>query len=206
MSLTTYAELKTTIADFLDRTDLTSNIPTFIQLAEARMSRDIRHWRMENRATAEVDGQYSALPSDFLEPIRLHLESPEYRQLELANQFQMQDLRARSADTAGKPQYYALTQGELEVYPIPNQTYNLEMNYYQKIPALSDSNTSNWVLANYPDVYLYGALVHSAPFLHEDQRITVWEALNKSAIDAINVDNQRSKTGGTGRRMKIRAY
>lgn len=206
MSITTYAELQTVIADFLDRDDQTERIKTFIQLSEAEMSRKLRHWRMENRATAEIDGQYSALPADFLEPIRLHLETGDYRTLELISQSEMQSRRMQSADTSGKPSYYALTQGEIEVYPTPDGTYNLEMNYYAKIPALTTSNTTNWVLDNYPDAYLYGSLIHSAPFLGEDARMTTWAALFQSALNGIMAESEQAKFGGSGRRMKLRSY
>lgn len=206
MSITTYAELQTVIADFLDRDDQTERIKTFIQLSEAEMSRKLRHWRMENRATAEIDGQYSAIPADFLEPIRLHLETGDYKALELISQSEMQSLRMRNLDTSGKPAFYALTQGELEVYPTPDGTYNLEMNYYAKIPALTTSNTTNWVLDNYPDAYLYGSLIHSAPFLGEDARMTTWAALFQSALNGIMNESDQAKFGGSGRRMKIRSY
>lgn len=206
MSITTYAELQTVIADFLDRDDQTERIKTFIQLSEAEMSRKLRHWRMENRATAEIDGQYSALPADFLEPIRLHLETGDYKALELISQAEMQSRRMRNLDTSGKPAFYALTQGELEVYPTPDGTYDLEMNYYAKIPALTTSNTTNWVLDNYPDAYLYGSLIHSAPFLGEDARMTTWAALFQSALDGIMAESEQAKFGGSGRRMKLRSY
>jgi len=206
MALATYDDLKASIADFLNRDDLTSVIPDFITLAETRLNREIRHWRMENRATAEVDGQYSAIPADFLEPIRLHLETGDYRTLELISQSEMQSLRMKSADTSGKPFYYALTQGELEVFPTPDGAYDLEMNYYAKIPSLSSSNQTNWVLQNFPDAYLYGALVHTAPFLGEDARITTWATLFQNARDGIVGDNEKAKFGGSGRRIKIRSY
>ena len=75
MALSTYDELKASIADFLNRDDLTSVIPDFIKLAETGMNREVRHWRMEKRATAQLDSQYTALPSDFLEPIRMSLNT-----------------------------------------------------------------------------------------------------------------------------------
>jgi hypothetical protein len=82
MALTTYDELKTSIADFLNRDDLTSVIPDFITMAEAEMHRRIRHWRQEKRSTAELDTQYSAIPADFLEVISFHISSGDYRSLE----------------------------------------------------------------------------------------------------------------------------
>jgi len=206
MAITNYSELQSTIADFLNRDDLTAVIPTFITLAEAEFNRRLRHWRMENRATAEVDSQYSAIPADFLEPIRLHLETSNYRTLELMSQADMQSMRMRNLDTSGKPAYYALTQGEIELYPTPDATYNLEMNYYARIPALSVSNTTNWLLTYFPDAYLYGALAHSAPYLGEDARMATWAALLQSAMDGIMRESEQAKFGGTGRRIKIRAY
>ena len=206
MAITNYTELQSTIADFLNRDDLTAVIPTFITLAEAEFNRRLRHWRMENRASAEVDSQYSAIPADFLEPIRLHLETSNYRTLELMSQADMQSMRMRNSDTSGEPAYYALTQGEIELYPTPDATYNLEMNYYARIPALSVSNATNWLLTYFPDAYLYGALAHSAPYLGEDARMATWAALLQSAIDGIIRESEQAKFGGTGRRMKIRAY
>ena len=206
MALTTYAELKASIADFLNRDDLTNVITDFVTLAEADMNRKLRHWRMENRATAEIDSQYSAIPADFLEPIRLHLETNDYRTLELISQGEMQQRRMRNQDTVGKPAFYALTQGEIEVFPTPDATYNLEMNYYATIPALSDGNASNWVLQYFPDAYLYGSLLHAAPYLGEDARIQVWAALHQNAIDGILREDEKAKFGGSGRRMKIRSY
>ena len=206
MALTTYAELKTSIADFLNRDDLTSAIPDFITLAEADMQRRVKHWRQEKRSTAELDTQYSAIPADFLEAISFHISSGNYRSLELESKAEMQSLRSNSLDTSGKPSYYAITAGEIEVYPTPDGEYTTELYYYSRIDALSASNTTNWMLEYFPSAYLYGALVHSAPYLKDDARVQVWASLYASTINAINLEGERSKTGGSGRRMRIRSY
>ena len=99
-----------------------------------------------------------------------------------------------------------MTAGELEVYPTPDGDYTVELYYYSRIPELSDSNTTNWLLEYFPDAYLYGSLVHSAPYLKDDARLTIWAALYQSAIDAINESGDAAKFGGSGRRMKIKAY
>ena len=62
------------------------------------------------------------------------------------------------------------------------------------------------MLEYFPDAYLYGSLIHSAPYLKDDARLQVWAALYQSAIDAINMSGEKAKFGGSGRRMKIRAY
>ena len=206
MALTTYDELKDSIGDFLNRDDLTSVIPDFITLAEADMNRVLRHWRQEKRSTAELDTQYSAIPADFMEAIRFYITSNDTSPLELISQSEMVDRRYRNSDTTGKPRFYAVTAGEIEVYPTPDGTYDAELYYYSRITALSASNTSNWVLEYFPDAYLYGALVHSAPYLKDDARTQVWAALYQNALNAINMESEKSKFGGSGRRMKIRSY
>ena len=206
MTITTYATLKTAIADFLNRDDITSAIPTFIALAEARANRDLRHWRMENRATATLNGQYEALPARFLAPIRLSVSSDTIYELKPISQSVLLDLRRETLNQSNRPEYYALTQGELEFYPTPDGNYTLEMVYYETIEPLSDSVATNWLLTNYPDVYLYGSLIHTAPYLSDDQRAQIWSALYQSGIDAVNNDEQAAKFGGTGLQMKIRSY
>ncbi len=206
MAITTYAELQSAITDFLNRDDSAAIAPTFISMAESNLSRDIRHWRQEKRSTAEIDTQYSAIPADFLEAVRFYITSGDTRPLELISQAEMLDRKFRNLNTSGQPAYYAITAGEIEVYPVPDGTYTAELYYMANLPALSDSNTSNWLLQYYPDAYLYGSLIHSAPYLKDDARLQIWAALYQSAIDGINAESEKSKFGGSGRRMKIRAY
>ena len=202
MSISTYSELQSAVADFLNRDDLASAVPTFIRLAEARFSRDMRHWRMETRSTAELDTQYSAIPSDFLQPIRLQITDAPTSEVAPISTAQMLQLRGDRNDRVGRPTNYALTAGGIELYPTPDLTYNASLVYYARIPALSASNTTNWLLNEAPDVYLYGALVHSAPYLKDDARIQIWEALLAQGINNLNTSSADAKYGGSGLVMK----
>jgi hypothetical protein len=204
MPITTYAELKTSITDFLNRDDLTTVAPTFISLAEADMQRRVRHWRQEKRSNANLNSRYSDVPGDFLEVIRFGVTGDNNSTLEMISQSQMLDRRMQNGNTSGSPRYYALTAGEIELFPSPSAITSTELYYYSKIDALSASTASNWMLANHPDAYLYGSLVHSAPYLSDDSRITMWAALYQSAIDAINAESESVKFGGSGRRLNIR--
>tara|TARA_B100000965_G_scaffold406858_1_gene449868 strand:- start:2333 stop:2953 length:621 start_codon:yes stop_codon:yes gene_type:complete len=206
MSLSNFTELKTEIANFLNRDDLTNVIPTFIRLAEAKMNRDIRHWRMETRKTALLDNQFTALPIDFLSPVRMTLNTAETKVLELAGTNEISKLRAEAGNATGEPAYYAMIDGSIEVFPSPDADYTIEMLYYEAIEGLSNSITTNWILTYYPDVYLYASLLQSAPYLMEDNRIPVWGAYYTSALETLNQENELAKTGGSGRRMKIRSY
>lgn len=205
MSITTYDELKSSIADFLNRDDLTSVIPTFISLAEADMNRQVRHWRMEDRAVATIDSQYTSLPTDFIEAVRVMLTSPSTRRLELITNSELMDKRATS-ETAGTPAYYAIVDGSFEVYPIPDQDYSMEILYFGRITALSASITTNWMLDYNPDAYLYGSLAAAAPYLGEDQRTQIWASLYQNAISGINLEDDKAKASGAGHRMRIRSF
>lgn len=204
MSIANYTELKAAVADFLNRDDMANVIPTFITMAEADMSRRLRHWSTENRATAEVDTRYSALPADFVEPIRLSLDG-DSTHVQLTSVVEMQRMRKDGADAVGKPRYYAITQGEIELYPTPDVTYDLEMYYHAKLPALASASV-NEILTRFPDLYLYGSLVHAAPYLGEDQRIAVWGSLYEKALNDVNMSSDKAKYGTAAPSMKIRSF
>lgn len=193
MTLSTYAELQTEIGEFLNRDDLTAQIPTFIRLAESQIGRDVKHWRAEKRAQAVIDERYVDLPSDFRRPISLYIDGANSA-LRLITTTQMQDKRYSNADTAGTPCFYAITAGSIELFPTPSSgTLNL---YYQaNIEALSDSNTTNWLLDEAPDVYLYASLLQTAPYLQDDERLPVWSTLYTAAVTNLNKDSEEAKFG-----------
>lgn len=206
MAITTYSELKTSIADFLNRDDLTTVIPDFISLAEAQMEREVRSYKMQKRSEAEIDTQYSSLPTDFLEPIRFHLNDTYKTRLELTSLDDMLELRNNTANATGKPRYYCLVGDSIEVYPTPDGDYDAELLYYRTLDKLSDGNTSNWLLESHPDAYLYGALMQSAPYLKEDNRVQVWSVLYSGAVSSINLQSKKVLAGGSGLRKRIRSY
>ena len=206
MTINTYATLQTAVADFLNRADLTATVPTFIALAEAGIDRDLRHWKMENRSVAEINSQYSQVPTDWLDTIRFSITSGTTSPLDLISQAELIERRSGNDNTGGKPCFYAMSAGQFEFFPTPDETYSAELIYNARIPALSDSNTTNFLLTEAPDVYLYGALVHSAPYLKEDPRAQTWAAFYKSAIDSLQRTSDKAKHSGSGLRMKIRSY
>ena len=99
-----------------------------------------------------------------------------------------------------------MSDGAFEVFPTPDTEYTAELLYYAKNEALSDSNTYNWLLQDAPDVYLYGTLMHTAPFLGDDVRLPIWANLYQSSIDSVNLVSEKSRTQTTGMRMSIRSY
>jgi hypothetical protein len=205
MTITNYSTLQSTIADYLNRSDLTAVIPTFIQLAEAQINRDVRHYEMEARANAQQDAgdEYMQTPANWLENIRAHVTGTGTTPLDLISRQAMADKRAGAEDMTGRPQYYAMADGQFQLYPTPDAEYQIELLFYEKIPALA-SNTTNWLLEEYPDVYLYGSLIHSAPYLQEDERMTVWAQMYAAAVLRLNESSDKARYSGSGLTLKVR--
>jgi hypothetical protein len=204
MSITTYAELQSSIADWLLRDDLTSVIPTFISLAEAKFNRRIRDYRMVKRATAEVDTAYFAIPSDWQENIRFQLNTSPITTLEYVTPDQAAEEK-RLYNSSGRPAFFTMIGDQFQIVPAPDSTYDAELTYYAKIPALSVSNTSNWLLEKAPDIYLYAALMEAAPYLDDDARVQVWGGLLEQSMNAIQIESDRAKTGSSSIRMRAKA-
>lgn len=195
-TITNYTTLVSTVADYLNRQDLSAQIPTFIQLAEADLNTRLRCREMIVRATTTNDDEYVRLPLDYLEGINLQLvggQSPlRYITLDEAD-----IVNARQGYTS--PTFYSLMNGAIELVPPPatGVDVEIEMVYYGKITALSESNQTNWLLLKAPDVYLYGALVHAAPFLMDDQRISVFGSFYSQRVEALNDESQKSLHSGS---------
>ena len=206
MAITTYAELKTSVADFLNRDDLTSTVPSFIHLAESNINRDVRHWRMEVKSTLNVSSQFTALPTNWLEPVRLTVQSDGTSELTLLSMSEIAKKRSDSNNSTGRPIYYAISGSDIELQPSPSSTFVLDIIYKSRTAALSNSNTTNWLLTYAPDVYLYGTLIHTAPYLKDDARTTVWAALYNAAVNNLNKDSTKAISGGSGLAIKVNSY
>jgi|TARA_R110000823_G_scaffold298605_1_gene419001 hypothetical protein len=194
MALTNYTELQASVADFLNRSDMTSVIPDFITMCEADMNRTLRVREMSIRTRAPIDSQYVKLPADFLGMRNIDLLTDPVTPLSYLN-LQNLDIH-RSNKSTGKPLYYSIMQGSIEFAPVPDSEYTLEIIYYQKIPALS-TNSTNWLLTDHPDAYLYGTLMHSAPYLQSDERVGLWAGKYNQILQQIKTSDESAKFSGS---------
>ena len=201
MAISTKAELHTAVANWLNRSDLTSRIPEFITLAEASFNRTLRTKDMLTRATTSTDAQYVALPSDFQEMLNVELTSTDPpRRLIYATSDRSDDYRRQKSDKAGIPVHYTIEGLTLQLNPTPDINYTVQMNYYQDIPALSAKADSeaNWLLTAHPDCYLYSTLMHASPYLMDPQSAQMWsQALEKATNELIFSDEKARLAGGT---------
>jgi hypothetical protein len=206
MAINTFTTLKSAVADFLNRSDLTAPIENFIALAEAQINRDVRHWKMEVRSSGQQTGgdEYSQVPADWMETIRFHITDTGTSPLKLLSRASMADKRASNEDATGTPTHYTHADGQFQLYPTPSATVNTELLYFAKTTALSSSNADNWLLLEAPDVYLYGSLLHSAVYLGEDERVGTWAQMYGAAVSRLNETSEDSRFSGSGLKLKIR--
>ncbi len=208
MAIGTFAELKTAAANWLDRSDLTDRIPEFIALAEARFNRILRIRDMETVSTSisTVAGtrEYS-LPTGFVQMKEFHLTTDPLTPLAYITPEMMTRLWAGSS--SGKPEVFTVIADNVRLGPSPDAVYTTSMLYYKTFTALSDDATTNDMLTNNPDVYLYGTLLEAEPFIMNDERVQLWATAFKQAIDDIqNQDNKDRHSGSQLRVMNTGGY
>ena len=204
-----YQQLQQDIADWLVWPDLNPYIPTFIRMAESRFNRVLRTKEMISRAKAVTENQYVPLPADWLMAKNVQRQTDgkalSYMTLEELDAYRFK-ITQGDIHPQG-PEHYTFVGDTLELAPSPTEEspVTIEMAYYRKIPALSDDIvfSSNWLLAEHYDVYLYGSLIHSAPFLKEDARIPVWKELADAALMELNLAEASARTSGSTLKLGI---
>ena len=192
----TYGGLKASVASWLNRTDLTDQIPEFVTLTEAELKRRLR--RATESTTIYISAANMNGPSDMAEPIELHLSSADQWQdksLNLCTPEMLAEVRARSGGIASRPTHYAFYDAQLQFAPTPDQSYDGILLYAQQLTALTTDGSYNAVLTEAPDAYLFGALLQAAPYLEHDERIAVWQMKFDNAIDQMNEMRERESYG-----------
>lgn len=197
MDLTTYSGLKSAIASYLARTDLTNEIPVFIQLAENRLRRDLRIRPMLKVATTEtVAGDATVqIPSDFLQMRDLHINNNPITVLQYESPSNF--YRNTFSLIGGLPKQYTLLSDQFQLAPIPDSVMTLQMLYYAAPPYLSDLNSSNVFLNSCPDLLLYASLAEAEPYLMNDPRIETWARLYDRGINSLTISDDQGEYAGS---------
>lgn len=207
VAINDYASLQTSILGHLGRPGDT-NIPTadMITLCEAELNRVLRTQKQIKALNITTVGgtQNYALPTDFLAILEVKVTSTvPVRVLESMGPGTFDCYLPPSH--SGTPCAYSIVGSEILFGPLPDGVYTIKFLYYSKIPALTNSNTTNFLLTDHPDIYLFCALRHSQTFLGGDEtdtRLAIFEQRANAAIAALRQLDIRGKTGGTPIRMR----
>lgn len=185
MALDSYLGLIGAVQEFLGRGDATTaRVDYGIDLCEAWFNKELRVREMET-----TNGSFTATnavishPSDWLawKNLGYSIGGTRYqlRPLPLEGRSQFSD------GSTGPPMFYVPRNDGTLLVPTPDASYTYDGTYWQKVPALSGSVSSNWVLASYPDAYLFGTLVAMESFYVGDQRVPMWKNFAEQALRGI---------------------
>ncbi len=191
MSLSTYAELQSSVADWLNRTDLTNQIKDFIKITESRLSRELKCPLNEKIGNLSLDANGEAtIPSDYIEAKDIFYKDLPLQRITLGELYNYKD-------KTGTPTVFARKGGKFVLFPTKTsvEAGDLQINYYYEVPELSDSNTTNVVFSYSPELYLYGALREAATFLGQDP--SIWDARYAESFALLMRHTREAETSGS---------
>jgi hypothetical protein len=205
MSFTTYSDLQTSIANYLARSDLTSQIPDFITFAENRLRRELRIRQMlKSVTTATVSGDSTVeVPSDFLEIRDFVVMTNPIQPLSYSSPSSLSN-DPRTSEV-GVPKSYTILASEFQLAPAPDGIYTLKLLYYSAPAYLSTSNTNNAFLNTAPDALLYASLIEAEPYLMNDARINTWGTMYDRAISSLTRSDENTQYSGVPLSIKLTA-
>lgn len=198
MAITSFATLKTEIADWLNRSDLTAVIPSFIGAAEEQLKNDPRLRKLKSAAFS-ITSDDIAVPTDFLSlDSWYHDSSPYFGPIEIVGADALPGIKQQFG-TSGVPSHAAIIDGKFRFAPAPSGTFSTKMVYWRSLGS-AEAGTS-WLFTENPYLYMYAALVAAAPYLKDDSRVMVWKQEVADRIAAIDIKTEREHFGGTMRRQ-----
>jgi hypothetical protein len=187
-----YSDLVAVVADWLDRDDMEEQIPRCVALTEARLNRLLRVPEMETIRLQVTTSETFAVPDDFLAMRSIYLEGSPDRPLRamspaaLAHEF---------GGSAGVPVAYAIRGRTVQLAPPPADETTASIDYYAKIPTLSDEIPTNWVLETHPDLYLYGTLMHVCAKVEDPEGVAKWKAAFDESVAELVGSGNRNRWG-----------
>lgn len=188
-----YSQLKTYVKSWLARTDLTdAELDNFISVATSRINRLLRIGGMETTTTLSINSQTVALPSDFRGARSLYLQTSDYADLRYMTPDQMNN-KLRSG--TGRPGFFTIKGANIMVDIAPDQTYSATLDYFAKFDVLDDSNTTNWLTDNAPDVLLWGCLCAAGKYIRDPEVMATYKTYFDEAIDEVSQSDEMDRHG-----------
>jgi len=199
MALTNYTTLKTSIANWLNRSDLTDEIADdFIKLTEADFNSKLRVRKMIAQSSFTIDTETEALPTGFLQVRDIYILNGNTKvPLTYTTPSQMDSTVGTS--TTGLPNSYTILGDTFRFSPKPDASYTAYINYYKSFDALSDTNTTNYILTTHPAIYLYGSLFHAANFLGgiNPQQVQTWQQMYATTMERLELNDREDQVSGS---------
>ncbi len=199
-AITDLASLKTEVAGWLHRTDLTAEIAGWITLAESRIYRELRVRQMETALSSAIASGVIAVPSGYVEMKYAYINGSPMMKLQRKDaEWIYEKYPTRSSD--GTPRFFAREATNFIFGPYPDSGYTVKGVYYKRLAALA---TTNWLTDDCPDLILFATLCEAAPWMGNDPRIALWEKKYEQLATAVQRQDEMEEFSGSPLAMSAR--
>lgn len=193
---TTFTTLKQDIQRYLERGSTAAadpivfeQIPRLINMAERRIARELKIQGFIDVVTTTLSPGTAvvAKPDRWRDTVSMSIGVGDQRKSLFSRSYEYLRAYAPDLNATGEPQFYADYDFNHWLFaPAPDAAYPVEILYYQLLPLLDDSNQTNWLTENAPELLLYGSLLEATPFLKNDERIPVWQSMYDRSAAMLN--------------------
>ena len=209
MTISTYSELKDAVALWTNRADLAtgganvSRVDEIIDNAEALLNRELRVTDQETKsASFSITGEYVAVPADFLQVRSFYLNTTAKATLTFLPPDTQTDYYGSAG--SGQPKFFSVVGTNFRFSPVPDATYTATLVYFAKIPALSVSNTTNWLLTSHPDLYLAACRAYAYDFIRDSQAMGEQMKLVELLSSSLKRQGDMARWGGNSMAVRVR--
>ena len=176
-----YATLIALLPSYIGRpndTNISTNAPTFVALFEAKANRSLRLNDMLERTSGTIATEYLTAPTDMLAIRSFTVDGDAISYLSP----EQVDQGVTADSSTGTPLYYTIIGSEIRLFPAPSASVAYALTYYQRIPSLQ-TNSTNWLGDNHPDLYLYGTALEAALFMSDSEETEKFAGLLKALVE-----------------------
>lgn len=196
----TFGALQTKVADYLNKDNLTSIIPDFINSAMHRVEKDFNWKTMRKKATGSTTDDYVAIPTRYKEMDCFFItESGVKNPLTKTEYSHLITIFPHGNGFTGMPEAFATVEADSKFYmrPWPDAVKTYEIVYYAYTADMSLTTDNNDWTNNAWEVLLYGSLLEASPYLIADDRLLVWKGFYDEAINKLQLSERREKFRGS---------
>ena len=190
MGIASYPQLLTDITRLIDGEDVSitqvapATMAQIVNLAERRVYRDVRsRWNEKAFSGVTVTSNLATLPADFESVSVIHFGK---KALEPTSEEWLREYLQNGA--SGECRWFAPAGGSLMFGPTVADSTAVQGRYFYRWPDLTQDNfSSNLLIANEPDVFLFACLVEAVPFFSmAPGQPETWAAKYAATVEAIN--------------------
>lgn len=190
----TYDNLTSNVLQYLERDDqaVVNQIPTFIMLAEFEIAEMMKSLGQQQvvQSTMQVNNAVIPKPARWRKTVSMNITVNGVLQAVNLRKYEYLRNYAPDSTVTGVPLYYAdYDYDNWLVAPTPDDSYDFEVLYYERLVPLSSTTQTNWITQNAPNAMLYGTLLQAMPFLKNDQRVIFQQKYTES-VQALTLEDK----------------